>query len=293
MNKPGRNDPCPCGSGRKYKKCCILKDEADRPRHVTEETPNPFIAELRPDVDKAVDRLLQRLESGGGRALENDLVALYQEHPRYHMTNYAMGVYRAMVEKDARGAVLFFETAVQILPPFPEAHFNLGNAARQTCDIQKAVAAYRLAEHYSDDEDGIAELARKELRAVEEIVTRTSPFKSLDLYLANAELFAKAFQCLMDRHFEQAIDLFHRVLSENPDHVQSYGNMALAYAGLGKRSEAMACFERALELDPNYKPALDNRRATAQMREGEPFVPNLTRQVEYYAEALRDSKSRA
>ena len=20
--KPGRNDPCPCGSGRKFKKCC-------------------------------------------------------------------------------------------------------------------------------------------------------------------------------------------------------------------------------------------------------------------------------
>ncbi len=23
MSKPGRNDPCPCGSGRKYKKCCM------------------------------------------------------------------------------------------------------------------------------------------------------------------------------------------------------------------------------------------------------------------------------
>ena len=22
---PGRNDPCPCGSGKKYKKCCGLK----------------------------------------------------------------------------------------------------------------------------------------------------------------------------------------------------------------------------------------------------------------------------
>ena len=22
---PGRNDPCPCGSGRKYKKCCGAK----------------------------------------------------------------------------------------------------------------------------------------------------------------------------------------------------------------------------------------------------------------------------
>jgi hypothetical protein len=24
--KPGRNDPCPCGSGKKYKKCCMDKD---------------------------------------------------------------------------------------------------------------------------------------------------------------------------------------------------------------------------------------------------------------------------
>ena len=26
--KVGRNDPCPCGSGKKYKRCCMLKDEA-------------------------------------------------------------------------------------------------------------------------------------------------------------------------------------------------------------------------------------------------------------------------
>jgi tetratricopeptide (TPR) repeat protein len=28
MAKPGRNDPCPCGSGKKYKRCCLEKDEA-------------------------------------------------------------------------------------------------------------------------------------------------------------------------------------------------------------------------------------------------------------------------
>ena len=28
MAKAGRNDPCPCGSGRKYKRCCLEKDEA-------------------------------------------------------------------------------------------------------------------------------------------------------------------------------------------------------------------------------------------------------------------------
>lgn len=24
-DKPGRNDPCPCGSGKKFKQCCITK----------------------------------------------------------------------------------------------------------------------------------------------------------------------------------------------------------------------------------------------------------------------------
>ena len=28
--KVGRNDPCPCGSGKKYKKCCLNKDESKR-----------------------------------------------------------------------------------------------------------------------------------------------------------------------------------------------------------------------------------------------------------------------
>ncbi len=27
---PGRNDPCPCGSGKKYKKCCGAKDKAEQ-----------------------------------------------------------------------------------------------------------------------------------------------------------------------------------------------------------------------------------------------------------------------
>ncbi len=28
MARPGRNDPCPCGSGQKYKRCCLPKDQA-------------------------------------------------------------------------------------------------------------------------------------------------------------------------------------------------------------------------------------------------------------------------
>lgn len=30
MNKFGRNDPCPCGSGKKYKHCCLRRDRRER-----------------------------------------------------------------------------------------------------------------------------------------------------------------------------------------------------------------------------------------------------------------------
>ena len=30
MEKTKRNDPCPCGSGKKYKKCCLLQQPLDQ-----------------------------------------------------------------------------------------------------------------------------------------------------------------------------------------------------------------------------------------------------------------------
>lgn len=27
VERAGRNDPCPCGSGKKYKSCCLLKEQ--------------------------------------------------------------------------------------------------------------------------------------------------------------------------------------------------------------------------------------------------------------------------
>lgn len=33
-SKIGRNDPCPCGSGKKYKKCCLPQDEAKQQRNI-------------------------------------------------------------------------------------------------------------------------------------------------------------------------------------------------------------------------------------------------------------------
>lgn len=37
MSKIGRNDPCPCGSGKKYKKCCMNKDMAQNHYNVAKQ----------------------------------------------------------------------------------------------------------------------------------------------------------------------------------------------------------------------------------------------------------------
>jgi len=37
MEKAGRNDPCPCGSGKKYKKCCLPLHEADERQRLAEQ----------------------------------------------------------------------------------------------------------------------------------------------------------------------------------------------------------------------------------------------------------------
>ncbi|MEH3528406.1 SEC-C metal-binding domain-containing protein, partial [Klebsiella variicola] len=41
MKKIGRNEPCPCGSGRKYKYCCRGFEHKDRKPHTPSELINP------------------------------------------------------------------------------------------------------------------------------------------------------------------------------------------------------------------------------------------------------------
>ena len=55
--KPSRNDPCPCGSGKKYKHCCYAKDSVKHEEPVIEAEPAAPIED--DDADPA---------EGGGRS---------------------------------------------------------------------------------------------------------------------------------------------------------------------------------------------------------------------------------
>jgi hypothetical protein len=59
MKKPGHNDPCPCGSGKKYKQCCLKAKQA----------------EVACDRSEAVPRALQWLLTKYGPAARE---ALYE-----------------------------------------------------------------------------------------------------------------------------------------------------------------------------------------------------------------------
>lgn len=57
--KASRNEPCPCGSGQKYKKCCFLTDAAAEAVVVTE-------AQATQAAEKAAETS-KRAENPGGR----------------------------------------------------------------------------------------------------------------------------------------------------------------------------------------------------------------------------------
>lgn len=54
----------------------------------------------------------------------------------------------------------------------------------------------------------------------------------------------------MSGNHEAAIQVFDRVLSQDPNHVLAMSAKGSSLASLGKPREALKCFERAIDLDP-------------------------------------------
>ena len=66
MAKPGRNDRCPCGSGKKYKACCLTKDESGEHQRLAEAQAarDGRAAENRQRLDAARAAMMARLSAG-------------------------------------------------------------------------------------------------------------------------------------------------------------------------------------------------------------------------------------
>jgi tetratricopeptide (TPR) repeat protein len=117
MPTPGRNDPCPCGSGKKYKRCCLGRDqaaalaplvakrakpEAERRAHAEELQATLEQAMKLDDASNAVVHLIDagRLDEAehAARALLVDYPEFHDGHDRLGMVYEARGLHREAAE---------------------------------------------------------------------------------------------------------------------------------------------------------------------------------------------------
>jgi tetratricopeptide (TPR) repeat protein len=156
-------------------------------------------------------------------------------------------------------------------------------------DIAGVVRGFREVIRVGGREELVSE-AKSRLDNLERTVVKLNGF-SLDTYLKNSDTFDKAFTALQNREFGSAISLFKRVLETDPKHVQSWGNLGLAYASIGEKGKALECLDKALELDPEYEIAAVNRIGIEKMGDGERLEAEID-SVNYYRDyKVRGKKS--
>jgi len=142
--KPGRNDPCHCGSGNKYKKCCLAKDEAagrDRLAKAQARRDQPAVAQRderaaahRLSVDELTAAVAARLRMAEEEdAYEDELDAA---------SNAVVHLVRAARLDEAETA------ARDLLVRFPDVHDGwdrLGMVHEARGDSRQAADCYRKA----------------------------------------------------------------------------------------------------------------------------------------------------
>ena len=79
MKKAGRNDPCPCGSGKKYKKCCLANSEAEDVSAVVE--PMEAVIDRIDALSNQVPGLIEAGRIGEAEGVARRLLAEYPDDP--------------------------------------------------------------------------------------------------------------------------------------------------------------------------------------------------------------------
>ncbi len=130
MAKIGRNDPCACGSGKKYKKCCMARDEAAalaaRPAQVAAPPARqPSLANFFQEHD-ALDELTEASNAVVGMVHAGDLDAAEQaahdllaRFPDVHDGYDRLGMV-CEARGDHRQAADYYRRAITVIRDHPD-----------------------------------------------------------------------------------------------------------------------------------------------------------------------------
>jgi tetratricopeptide (TPR) repeat protein len=241
--KPGRNDPCPCGSGRKYKHCCGAVAPA----------PAVAVAPTENEIGRLV-ALIARERPGDA---EREARALLARHPDAGMVWKVLGVALLRQGKDALPAL---RRTAELMPQDAEVHRNLGMALYDQSRWEEALAGLQRALAIQPHHVATLTHAANALRAL------GRPRESLPLYrqaLAVDPRSAEVHNNLGNAFLElgecaDAVDSYRRALELRPDSADIHCNLGNALRQLGRFEEAIASSERAIELDATLSMAYNN-----------------------------------
>lgn len=302
MTKPGRNDPCPCGSGRKYKKCCgqnaemaqlgqqpvndlMIKAQAMHRRGRLQEAER-----LYQDILRIVPRHAAALHYAGlaafqcgekqrGLPLLAKSVDLEPSDPEFQ-NNY--GYVLSELGKDEE-AIAHYQQAIKIRPGYAEAHFNCGNSLLRLKRNAEAIQAYRVAiDLNSKDASFFNNLANAYLM-------EGAPADAIACYESAIflnPLHAEAYNnlgnaCRAIHDLDKAVSCYEKAIALNPQYAEAVFNLGNVHFTQGKLKQAMRCFERCLELQSNDAMACCNLGIVHQQ------LGDLKRAVVCYRQAMR------
>jgi tetratricopeptide (TPR) repeat protein len=195
-----------------------------------------------------------------------------------------MGMVRAK-QKRYDKAIGYLDRAIAMFPDFVEAWYNKGVAHKEQLDIGGMICAFQRVLELGHPADELVQRAQEIIASFEDHLRQESG-ATVDEYLQAKEQFDHAFALMEKRQWQRALEGFQAVAALNPTHPQSYGNMGICYGYLGHKQEALAAFDIALALDPNYAPARLNRQVVAALAEGEKLPESGFRSVDYYRAAF-------
>ncbi len=264
--KPGRNDPCVCGSGRKYKNCCQgkleVRPEVQPPLQKTEtDAPKPSVKGVAPTP--AEHNHLVTLSNAGHHAeLEIQARLLLERYPDFGVAWKMLGATLQRLGKDSLPAL---QKATKLLPDDAEAHYNLGDTFMKLGRLGEAEASYRRVLQINPDVIGahinlgilLNELGR--LNEAEASYQRALKIKPglTEAHYNLGILFKK------QGRWEEAEASYRRVLQNKPDLIEAYISLGDTLKELGRLDEALANYRLALKAKGDWKEAL--RRLTTPL----------------------------
>jgi tetratricopeptide (TPR) repeat protein len=280
--KPGRNDPCPCGSGKKYKECCgQIPSEALRYAPINQAVP----------VSVDVKLLVALLNAGRDGELEVKAREYLGLHPNSGVAWQWLGIALTRQGKDplpalqmaarllpedagvhnnlgsALGrlgrlneAVARYRQALRLSPKFAEAHNNLGHALLDLRQPDAAAASFRraieLKPKYAEAHDNLASGLLALGRADEAVVSYRL---ALEIDPQFGEAHNNLGNALLELgNIEGALASYRRALNINSQFSEAHNNLGNALRGLGQLIEAEASYRRALDINPQFAEAYCN-----------------------------------